>query len=247
MSNRKMISKRIVRSAQFLKMPSESQTLYFQLQLDADDDGVVDTYAVMQILGSAPDNLKLLIAKGFIVQLNENEVCFIKDWREHNEIRADRLVPSIYRELLKKKIPGIQLVAPKARSDVKDNTRRLEGAQVSEQVSTQVALPEAKKKYTEEDMAMAELLSSLIQKNTPEWENKSSLESWAEDINKLFRIDGRSYKQIEYMIRWVQGDTFWSTNILSARKLREKFNDLIPKVKASVSKKKTSIGDAIIT
>lgn len=240
-----------MRSAQFLQLPTECQALYFHLQLDADDDGVVEPFAVMRMLGSAPDNLKLLVAKRFLIELNDDEVCFIKDWREHNEIRADRLVPSIYRELLQKKIPGIQLTLPKARSDVKDNTRRLENVSVNTQAIGQeevkTVLSEVKKKYTEKDMAMAELLSSLIQKNTPEWENKSSLESWAEDINKLFRIDGRTYEQIEYMIRWVQKDTFWSTNILSARKLREKFNDLIPKVKASAQKSKTGMSDAIIT
>lgn len=232
-----------MRSAQFLRLPTECQALYFHLQLDADDDGVVEPFAVMRMLGSAPDNLRLLVAKRFLIELNEDEVCFIKDWREHNEIRADRIVPSIHRKLLLDKVPDIKLVTPKPRSDVKDNTKRLENA------DDQVPKVESKQsiKFTEKDMGMAELLASLIEKNNPEWENKSSIESWAEDMNKIHRIDGRSYEQIEYMIKWVQRDTFWSTVILSARKLREKFNDLIPKVKASVQKSKSSMGDAIIT
>ena len=83
---------------------------------------------------------------------------------------------------------------------------------------------------------MADLLISLIQANTPDWKFKGNKEAWAEHIEKLHRIDGRTYQQIEYMIRWTQKDEFWQKNILSTAKLREKFNDLIPKLKASVTK-----------
>ena len=93
-----------------------------------------------------------------------------------------------------------------------------------------------KAKYDEEDMKLAELLITLIQANTPEWTLKGNKDTWAEHIAKLHRIDGRTYEQIEYMIRWTQADPFWRQNILSTAKLREKFNDLIPKLKASVTK-----------
>jgi hypothetical protein len=38
MAQRRMISKSIINSAKFLKMPSETQALYFHLCLHADDD-----------------------------------------------------------------------------------------------------------------------------------------------------------------------------------------------------------------
>lgn len=93
-----------------------------------------------------------------------------------------------------------------------------------------------KVKYSDDDMRLTKLLISLIEKNTPEWTLKGNIETWAEHIEKLHRIDGRTYEQIEYMIRWTQADAFWRQNILSTAKLREKFNDLIPKLKASVTK-----------
>lgn len=99
-----------------------------------------------------------------------------------------------------------------------------------------VDTPQKKAKYGEEDMKMVDLLISLIVKNTPEWVLKGNKETWAEHIEKLHRIDGRTYEQIEYMIRWTQADAFWQQNILSTAKLRDKFNDLIPKLKASVTK-----------
>lgn len=87
------------------------------------------------------------------------------------------------------------------------------------------------KKFGEEDLRLAKLLAELIQQNNPDWQMRGKIETWAEHIEKLRRIDGRSVQQIEYMIRWTQAHDFWQANILSTEKLRKKFNDLIPQVK----------------
>ncbi|MGO2520190.1 MAG: hypothetical protein ACTH8F_08710 [Microbacterium sp.] len=42
----------------------------------------------------------------------------------------------------------------------------------------------------------------------------------------LLDKDGRSVEQVEAAIRWCQADEFWRANILSASKLREKFDQL---------------------
>ena len=91
--------------------------------------------------------------------------------------------------------------------------------------------------FSSKDMKMVDLLISLIQQNTPSWNFKGNKETWAEHIEKLHRIDNRSYENIELMIRWVQQDSFWKQNILSTSKLREKFNDLIPRVMVSAKGK----------
>lgn len=127
MASRRMFSNRIANSAKFLQMPAESQLLYFHLVLRADDDGIVESYPVTRLLGLAPDNFKVLIAKGFIKQLNEDQVVVITDWHEHNTIRADRKVNSIYQHLLKKVLPEIKLISPKPRTDVIDNSNRVCG------------------------------------------------------------------------------------------------------------------------
>jgi len=125
--NRRMFSNRIANSARFLQMPAESQLLYFHMILRADDDGIVESYPLMKLLGVAPDNFKVLMAKGFIEQLNEDQVVVINDWKEHNVIRADRKIDSIYLPLLLCKKPDFQVLTPKPRSDVKDNSKRLSG------------------------------------------------------------------------------------------------------------------------
>ena len=117
-----MFSKRITNSARFLKMPPSTQCLYFHLGLNADDDGVVEAYAVMNSMGASEDDLRVLVAKGFVYILNEDLVTYITDWQENNKIRADRKVDSIYKELLLQMLPDVQLLQKKPRSDTKNGT-----------------------------------------------------------------------------------------------------------------------------
>lgn len=122
MANRRMFSKKICRSAKFLKMPSDAHKLYLHLVLDADDDGVVEAYSVMQAVSVEEQYFNVLVEKGYIKVLNDDLVSYIMDWREHNVIRADRKVDSIYKDLLLEAIPGIKLVEPKKRASGKKKT-----------------------------------------------------------------------------------------------------------------------------
>ena len=119
-----MFSNRIANSAKFLQMPLESQLLYFHFVLRADDDGVVESYPIIRLLGVSSDSFKVLVAKSFITLLNEDQVVVIPDWLEHNKIRSDRKVNSIYLDLIPE---GIEVLKPKPRSDVKDNSNRVSG------------------------------------------------------------------------------------------------------------------------
>lgn len=127
MAQRRMFSNRIANSARFLQMPAEAQLLYFHMVLRADDDGIVEAYPILKLLGTPSDNMKVLLAKGMIRQLNEDQVVVITEWKEHNQIRADRKVNSIYLALLVEKYPELPITIPKPRSDVEDNSRRLTG------------------------------------------------------------------------------------------------------------------------
>lgn len=116
-----MFNLTIINSARFIKMPMDAQNLYFHLGLRADDDGVVEAFTVMRLIGSPEDNLKLLHAKGFVRILNEDLVTYITDWKEHNLIRADRKIDSVYKELLIQIIPDVELLESKERADRKQD------------------------------------------------------------------------------------------------------------------------------
>ncbi len=109
MASRRMFSFRVTESTRFLKMPATSQNLYFHLGMHADDDGVVEAYPVMCSIGATEDDLRVIISKGFATLLNSDMVTFINDWLENNNIRADRKIDSIYKDLLLEIVPDAML------------------------------------------------------------------------------------------------------------------------------------------
>ena len=98
-----MLSKKIFQSRKFLMMPFEAQALYTHLILSSDDDGVVEAFPIVRMIGAKEDSLGLLVVKKFILPLNDDMVYFITDFEEQNKIRADRVQPSRYRNLLLEK------------------------------------------------------------------------------------------------------------------------------------------------
>ena len=119
MADRRMFSKRIINTARFLTMPLSTQALYFHLGLAADDDGVVEAFTTMRQVMASQDDLRILVAKGFVKLLNDDMVAYIMDWRENNKIRADRKTDSLYKDLLLKVVPDAELLAPRQRADAK--------------------------------------------------------------------------------------------------------------------------------
>ena len=119
MADRRMFSKRIINSARFLKMPVSTQCLYFHLGLHADDDGIVEAYTIINSVGASEDDLKVLVAKGFVTVLNDDLVTYITDWAENNKIRSDRKVDSIYRDLLLQVWPDVNIQQKTMRADVR--------------------------------------------------------------------------------------------------------------------------------
>lgn len=117
MANKRMFSKTVINSARFLKMPSSSRLLYYDLGMAADDDGVVEAFMVMRMTGATEDDLRVLHSKGFIKILNEDLVAYITDWKQNNTIRADRKIDSVYQELLLEVCPDVVLMQSKQRSD----------------------------------------------------------------------------------------------------------------------------------
>ena len=98
MAQRRMFSLKITNSDPFTEMPLSTQALYFHLAMNADDDGFVDgVKRIQRSIGASDDDLKLLIAKCFIIPF-ESGIVVIRQWRIHNYIQKDRYVPTIHTE-----------------------------------------------------------------------------------------------------------------------------------------------------
>lgn len=80
-----------------------------------------------------------------------------------------------------------------------------------------------------DEYRLAKLLFNEILKNNPE-HKEPNFQSWAKYIDLMIRIDKRDPQKIANMIAWCQKDSFWKANILSASKLRDQYDQLIPKM-----------------
>ena len=100
MAERRMFAKAVINSGRFLRMPPTSRLLYYDLGMAADDDGIVEAFTVMKADGCTEDDLRVLIAKGFVRLLNEDLVTLITDWKTNNLIKSDRYKPSVYAAII---------------------------------------------------------------------------------------------------------------------------------------------------
>ena len=245
MANRRMFSKKIIDTDYFLDLPATTQVLYFHLALRADDDGFISApKRIMRMIGSSEDDYKLLTAKGYVIPFNSG-VCVIRHWRVHNYIQKDRYTPTFHKLEMSE-------VGMDAENDnvyelldttcIQDGYKpcpqvRLEEGKVSKDNMSQ-------NKFSDESLEIQ--LSKYLYQKILENDSKAKepkFEKWAEHADKLMRIDGRTETEIRQVIDFCQNDDFWKCNILSTKKLREKFSALLIKMKneKGAAKKKTGM------
>jgi hypothetical protein len=93
-ADKRMMSKSVIDTDMFLDMPASTQCLYFHMLLRADDDGFLkNAKTIMRTVGASPDDVKLLIAKQYLIQFDTG-IMAIKHWRIHNYIKKDRYKPT---------------------------------------------------------------------------------------------------------------------------------------------------------
>ena len=100
MAEKRMFARSIVSSDAFITMSPTAQCLYFQLNLSADDDGVVNNpISIMRTVGAKEEDFGELVERKFLILL-ESGVYVIKHWNINNNIRADRKRESTYKKEL---------------------------------------------------------------------------------------------------------------------------------------------------
>lgn len=109
MAQRRMFNKSITNSSKFLKMPMSSRLLYYDLGMNADDDGFVEHFMVLRMTGATQQDLGVLEING-LVKIFDDNVLWIRDWKENNYIRNDRYVPSKYLSVYSLETIGIPMV-----------------------------------------------------------------------------------------------------------------------------------------
>ena len=78
------------------------------------------------------------------------------------------------------------------------------------------------------DMEVADKIYNLLLVLNPK-HKKPNMDSWANEVRLMREQDKHSHKDIMDLFRFANSDNFWKSNILSPKKLREKWDVLIIK------------------
>ena len=97
MARRRMIAGRIIGQDAFLEMSSGAQALYYQLIVEADDDGfVANPKKITRGVGRTASELEELIDSGYVLRFGSG-VVVITHWNAQNEIKKDRYNSTVYK------------------------------------------------------------------------------------------------------------------------------------------------------
>lgn len=200
--------------------------------------------------------LSKLLQRGFVAVDEDNSVVFIPNALKYNlpvgekqEKGAVRTVLEVPESpLLKEFLDTIEALSKPLRSRFDTASKSLTLTQpLTQPQNTRPTDKEAtkeeegKNKATKEEKVFPEgseeyrlalLLRSLLTANpaykgidlpddTPE-----ALSKWSLDVDRLHRLDGKPFDDIEALIDWCQRDDFWNTTIQSASGLRKHWNKM---------------------
>ena len=99
--------------------------------------------------------------------------------------------------------------------------------EITTETTTKITTKEkpSRHKFETCDTKGAKYLFEKIKGNNPK-QKEPNFDSWANDFRLMREKDNRELQEIKDVIDWCQADPFWQGNILSAKKLREKFDQL---------------------
>lgn len=178
-----MFSKKIVETDFFMEMSPTAKLLYFYLNMSADDDGFVGNPKTIKLIsGATDDDLKILIAKQFIIPF-ESGVVVIKDWKIHNYIQKDRYNQTQYLDEKK------QLL-------VEENGTYTKCIQDVYSLDTQVRLGKSKDRLGKSNNTMSDKSDDVI--------------PYSEIISYLNEKTGRSFRTTEAHKRFIKAR--WNEN-----------------------------------
>lgn len=120
-----------------------------------------------------------------------------------------------------------------AENNTLNNTFNISSSQIFEKSKINDERVKKKKVFEADSEAylLAKFLEKCITENNPKFpQNERQRQRWAKDFDLMLRIDRIDADDIAAAIEWSQDDNFWRSNILSGKKLREKYQQLAMKM-----------------
>jgi hypothetical protein len=126
MAQKRMFDRAIIDTDKFMDLSMSSKALYFLLGMEADDEGFVSYKKVMRIHGGNDDDIKVLLAKNFIIGFPSG-VVVITDWNKNNWLDHRRIKPTEYQ-----KEKSLLMVDEQKQYSLSDGLARVEESRVEE-------------------------------------------------------------------------------------------------------------------
>ena len=96
MAEKRMFSRELVESDQFLELPLSAQGLYMHICMEADDDGFVNNAnRIRKVVEASKEDYQILFDRGYLLQM-ANGLVVVSHWKICNSIRKDRYKPTMY-------------------------------------------------------------------------------------------------------------------------------------------------------
>lgn len=95
MAQKRMFDRAIIDTDKFMDLPMSGKAIYFLLGMEADDEGFVSYKKVLRIHGGNEDDVKVLVAKGFLIMFPSG-VVVVTDWNKNNWLDNRRTRPTEY-------------------------------------------------------------------------------------------------------------------------------------------------------
>ena len=99
--------------------------------------------------------------------------------------------------------------------------------------------PKKNLRYEDGDMNIAKSIFNLIRNINPK-HKEPKFDVWANDVRLMREQDNRSHHDILALFKYANSDDFWKSNILSPKKLRDKWDVLTIK-KGDIKTKATEV------
>ena len=98
MANRRMFSKDVIHTEEFYNLSPSAQALYFELGIEADDDGVLSSpMPTARMFGYKKEHVEELEKAGFIISFPSG-ISIIRHWKMNNYLRCDRYHGTVYQD-----------------------------------------------------------------------------------------------------------------------------------------------------
>ena len=174
-----------------------------------------------------------------ITKLEEENLLISTD--EYNKFRADK---TKWYRINYEKLALVRMTNPTGQNDQSDWSKcptlevvKMTNAITREYTENTTENINSRKQAFDEDSDVVKLVNFFVEeirKNRPQFKGHSK--SWFTDMDKLLRIDKRDPSEVCRVIRFAQADDFWKSNILSVKKLREKYDNLAIKYHQTIEK-----------